>query len=190
MTGKTYKNCGIPLTLILLVITLWNWGCRPVVGQVPVIDPDRAQFLPLSATATIKGKKFQLEVARTPQQQARGLMFRPPLPPDRGMAFPYDSPRPLAFWMFNTPVPLDMVFLEKGIVKAIEANVPPCRTEPCPIYPAQGVVGDLVLEFRAGTIEALGLKVGDKIKLTGIWWSRPPRGDRPHTKPLPVPAWY
>ncbi len=168
MTGKTYKNCGIPLTFILLAITLSVWGCKPVAGQAPVVDPSRAQFLPLSATATIKGKKFQLEVARTPQQQAKGLMFRPPLAPDRGMAFPYDAPRPLAFWMFNTPVPLDMVFLEKGVVKAIETNVPPCTGEPCPIYPANGVVGDLVLEFRAGTILPLGLKVGDKIKLTGI----------------------
>lgn len=168
MTGKTYKNCGIPLTLILLVITLSNWGCKPVAGQSPPIDPNRAQFLPLSASATIKGKIFQLEVARSLKQQAQGLMFRPPLEPDRGMAFPYDGPRPLAFWMFNTPVPLDMVFLERGVVKAIETNVPPCTTEPCPIYPPKGVVGDLVLEFRAGTIANLGLKVGDKIQLKGL----------------------
>ncbi|PLS69217.1 MAG: hypothetical protein CV045_03400 [Cyanobacteria bacterium M5B4] len=168
MTGKTYKNCDIPLSFILLAIMLSVWGCKPVVGQAPVVDRERAQFLPLSATATIKGKKFQLEVARTPQQQAKGLMFRPRLEPDRGMAFPYDAPRPLAFWMFNTPMPLDMVFLERGIVRAIEANVPPCSSDPCPIYPAKGVVGDLVLEFRAGTIEPLGLKVGDKVILTGL----------------------
>lgn len=111
------------------------WGCKPVVGQAPVVDRERAQFLPLSATATIKGKKFQLEVARTPQQQAKGLMFRPRLEPDRGMAFPYDAPRPLAFWMFNTPMPLDMVFLERGIVRAIELMCPPVALTPAPSIP-------------------------------------------------------
>ncbi|MCS6960837.1 MAG: DUF192 domain-containing protein [Pseudanabaenaceae cyanobacterium SKYGB_i_bin29] len=165
-TGNTYTNCGIPLTIVLLVITLAS--CLPVVGQAPVIDPQRAQFLPLSATAEIKGRRFRLEVARTPQQQARGLMFRPPLAPDQGMAFPYPTPRPLAFWMYNTPVPLDMIFLERGVVKALAPNVPPCTTDPCPVYPPGGVVGDLVIELRAGTIEKLNLQVGDKIKLQGI----------------------
>ncbi|MEI6330740.1 MAG: DUF192 domain-containing protein [Pseudanabaena sp. ELA645] len=123
------------------------------------------QYLPITATAMIVGRELQLEVANTPSQQAQGLMFRPPLADDRGMLFPFTPARPVAFWMKNTPSPLDIIFLLDGEVKAIARNATTCKTDPCPIYPENGVVADNVLEVRAGLTKELGLQEGDRITI-------------------------
>lgn len=124
-----------------------------------------AQYLPITATATIAGREIQLEVANTLKEQEKGLMFRPPLPDDRGMLFPFKPARPTAFWMKNTPSPLDIIFLLDGEVKAIARNVTTCQSDPCPIYPEGGVVADNVIEVRAGLTQELGLKEGDRISV-------------------------
>jgi uncharacterized membrane protein (UPF0127 family) len=121
------------------------------------------QYLPITAIATIAGREIQLEVAETPSQQEKGLMFRPPLADDRGMLFPFTPSRPVAFWMKNTPSPLDIIFLLNGEVKAIARNATTCKSNPCPIYPAAGIVADNVVEVRAGLTQELGLKEGDQI---------------------------
>lgn len=121
------------------------------------------QYLPITATATIAGREIQLEVAKTPSQQEKGLMFRPPLADDRGMLFPFTPARPVAFWMKNTPSPLDIIFLLNGEVKAIARNATTCKSDPCPTYPAGGVVADNVIEVRAGLTQELGLQEGDQI---------------------------
>ncbi|MDJ0619237.1 MAG: DUF192 domain-containing protein [Calothrix sp. MO_192.B10] len=121
------------------------------------------QNLPISAIATLpNGSKINLEVARTPEQQAMGLMYRPALPDDRGMLFPFPSPRPVSFWMKNVPVPLDMVFLHKNKIKAIAASVPPCQQIDCPTYGPNTPI-DQVIELRSGRAAELGLKAGDKV---------------------------
>lgn len=119
-------------------------------------------MLPISATAEMAGQQISLEVARTPQEQAMGLMYRTSLDPDRGMLFSFGWPQPVSFWMKNTKIPLDMVFLLKGQVKAIEANVPPCTTNPCPSYGPQTLI-DQVIELRGGRAAELGLKAGDQV---------------------------
>src|SRR4028118_252153 len=125
------------------------------------------QMLPISAQAEMAGQLISLEVARTPQEQAMGLMYRTSLAPDRGMLFSFEPPQPVNFWMKNTLIPLDMVFLRDGQVKAISANVPPCTSDPCPGYgpndPKQLI--DQVIELRAGRAAELGLKVGDRVKI-------------------------
>jgi uncharacterized membrane protein (UPF0127 family) len=80
------------------------------------------------------------------------------------MLFAFVPPQRVSFWMKNTLIPLDMVFLREGQVKAITANVPPCRTEPCPSYPS-GVAIDQVIELRGGRAAELGLKVGDRVNI-------------------------
>jgi uncharacterized membrane protein (UPF0127 family) len=107
--------------------------------------------------------KINLEVAETPEQQELGLMYRTALPDDRGMLFPFSPPRPVTFWMKNTPVALDMVFLLKGVVKYIAASTPPCKFDPCPTYGTNTPI-DQVIELRAGRADQLGLKVGDHLK--------------------------
>lgn len=123
------------------------------------------QMLPISAQAEIKGKRIMLEVARTPQQQQIGLMYRTSLPDDRGMLFPFDPPQPVSFWMKNTLIELDMIFLQNGQVKAIKANVPPCTTTPCPSYGPSQILIDQVIELRGGRAAELGLNVGDRITI-------------------------
>ncbi|NJN02597.1 MAG: DUF192 domain-containing protein [Leptolyngbyaceae cyanobacterium RM1_1_2] len=109
---------------------------------------------------------IQLEVAVTPQQQALGLMYRAELPPDRGMLFQFEFPRPANFWMKNVPVPLDMVFIRQGEVQAIAAEVPPCMSEPCPTYGPGQLLIDQVIELRSGRAAELGLEVGDTVVIT------------------------
>ena len=69
--------------------------------------------VPLTIESRGKRHAFIVEVARTAEEQALGLMNRPSLAPDRGMIFPYDPPRPAAFWMKNTLIPLDMIFVRQ-----------------------------------------------------------------------------
>jgi uncharacterized protein len=126
----------------------------------------QGQALPISARAKIGEQAIDLEVARTTAEQGMGLMYRPELPDNRGMLFPFDPPRPVRFWMKNVPVPLDMVFLRDGEIQDIEAEVPPCTSDPCPVYgPDRNVEIDRVIELKAGRAAQLGLQVGDLIEI-------------------------
>jgi uncharacterized protein len=132
----------------------------------PRTDGQNGQYLPISAETEIGGQRIQLEVARTPQEQSKGLMHRPPLPDDRGMLFLFNPPRPVQFWMKNTPSPLDMVFLRDGEVQAIVENALPCAADPCPTYgPDRSVAIDQVIELRSGRAAELGLTAGDRITI-------------------------
>jgi len=140
----------------------------PLSAPPPQVLPIEAQWcLEAPAAAPSPPPCIQLEVARSMQQQSRGLMGRPPLPPLRGMWFPYATPQPLKFWMHHTPSPLDMLFLRDGRVIAIEAGAKPCPNLPCRSYgpdePADGVV-----ELAAGEAARLGLKVGSPARITAL----------------------
>ncbi len=126
------------------------------------------QLLPITATTELKGQRFELEVAQTREQQALGLMFRSELPDNRGMLFPFASPRRTSFWMKDVPVPLDMVFLLNGKVVAIEAEVPGCAAEPCPTYGPDNQIVDQVLELRSGRAAEIGLQPGDTAIITPL----------------------
>jgi len=112
----------------------------------------------------ISGKLIELEVARTVQQQTTGLMYRASLPDNRGMLFAFNPPIAVSFWMKNVQINLDMVFMYQGKVTFVAANVPPCRSEPCPVY-GPGTVIDQVIELRGGRAKELGIKVGDRITI-------------------------
>ena len=123
-----------------------------------------SQKLPISAQVIVAGHSIGLEVARTPEQQAVGLMNRTTLANDRGMLFPFEPPQSVKFWMKDTLIPLDMIFLRDGVVKAIAANAPPCTTDPCSIY-GSGTPVNQVIELRGGRAAELGLKVGERVKI-------------------------
>jgi uncharacterized membrane protein (UPF0127 family) len=120
------------------------------------------QTLPISAQVKVGDQTIGLEVAKTEQQQATGLMYRKQLEDNRGMLFAFHPPRPVGFWMKNCLISLDMVFLRDGKVVAITHNAPPCQKEPCPVYgPAVNV--DQVIELRGGRAKELGIKQGDRL---------------------------
>ena len=155
---------------------------RPVIAQKErgTEEESRGQMLPVGAIATISGEAIQLEVTRTPTQQAMGLMFRPALPDDRGMLFSFDPPRPVSFWMKNVPVDLDMIFLREGMVMAIAQNVPPCTSDPCPTYsPGVRVEIDRVIELRGGRAAELEVEVGDRIEIEFLDVEESPRSFSP-----------
>lgn len=117
---------------------------------------------------TQSGKTIDLkvEVAATPEHWAQGLMFRTELADDAGMIFDMGQPpRVISFWMRNTLIPLDMVFIgDDGIVKHIHKNAQP--KDDTSISSVEPVT--MVLEIGGGRSDALGLAVGDKVVFGGI----------------------
>ena len=126
------------------------------------------QLLPVSAVAQMRGETFEIEVARTSEEQSLGLMFRSALPDNRGMLFPFSPPIQVSFWMKDVPVALDMVFLRAGEVVAIAPQVPPCSALPCPSYGPGAEVIDQVLELRSGRAAEIGLQVGDRVEIEAL----------------------
>jgi hypothetical protein len=107
---------------------------------------------------------FAVEVAQTPEEQAQGLMFRRSLPPNGGMLFPFNPPRPASFWMKNTLIPLDMIFIgTDGRIESIAANTVPQSLKPST---SRGIVA-AVLEIAGGRAAELGIKEGDRVVWTG-----------------------
>jgi hypothetical protein len=102
---------------------------------------------------------FTVEVAETPQQQERGLMFRRALDPDRGMIFPYAPPQEVGFWMKNTLIPLDMVFIRADGTIARIATARPLDETNVP----SGEPVAMVLEIRGGRAAELGIREGDAV---------------------------
>jgi len=143
----------------------------------PVRAATPPQQLPIEAQWCLRPDVcLQLEVADQPAEQAMGLQLRGPLPPLRGMWFPYAEPSLLRFWMHRTPEPLDMVFVSQGRVIAVVAGAKPCPRLPCRSYgPDQP--GDGVVELAAGQAEALGIQVGTPVRIEAL--TRPLQPARP-----------
>jgi uncharacterized membrane protein (UPF0127 family) len=113
------------------------------------------------AIDTASGKQhFTVEVAKTRDQMMQGLMYRRSMPADAGMLFEYDHPQPVAFWMKNTLIPLDMLFIgADGSVLDIHERAVPLSLDS--IAADQPVLG--VLELNGGTVSRLGIKRGDRV---------------------------
>ncbi len=109
------------------------------------------------------GKAVTAELAVTPEERARGLMFRASLGPEEGMLFVFEEEGFYSFWMKNMVLSLDILWLdkEKRIVH-IERRVPPCKAEPCPTY-TPPIPAMYVLELREGSVESRGLKMFDRL---------------------------
>jgi uncharacterized membrane protein (UPF0127 family) len=104
---------------------------------------------------------FSVEVMRTPEQLSQGLMFRRYMPEDRGMLFDFKAEQPVQFWMKNTYLPLDMIFISKaGKIVSIAENAEPLSEKLIPS--GAPVVG--VLEVNAGTAARIQAKPGDSVR--------------------------
>lgn len=109
--------------------------------------------------------RLWVELATTPQEWETGLMNRTSLANDSGMLFVFDQQKPLYFWMKDTLIPLDMVFVSSaGVVVNIAHDAPPCKADPCPIY-RSGAPALYVVEANGGYAEKIGLKIGDSVGL-------------------------
>ena len=103
---------------------------------------------------------FAVEVVATEADRAKGLMYRKSLPEGQGMLFDFHSDQDVSFWMQNTYIPLDMIFIKgDGRIANIVENTEPMSTK---MIPSRGPVRG-VLEVIGGTTRKLGLAVGDKV---------------------------
>jgi uncharacterized membrane protein (UPF0127 family) len=120
-----------------------------------------ARLDPLTISTSHGLRRFHVEVARTVAEQERGLMFRDSVAPDSGMIFPFDPPQAIAFWMKNTKVPLDMLFIRAdGTIARIAAMTKPYSLD---IVPAGEPVA-AVLEIAGGRAATLGIGPGDHVR--------------------------
>jgi len=137
-----------------------------MIGAVLSLLLALAPVTPDGGVVTAKGQRFLAEVARTPQEQARGLMYRTNLAKDRCMFFAYDEDSPRTIWMKNCLISLDVVWVDaSGRIVEVAERVPPCspmRGDDCPYYGGKAVSRHFV-EFPAGTLRRLRVKVGDRI---------------------------
>lgn len=160
----TIVGLGLMVGLSLLLMGCSQAASDQVAPEAQANSTTQGQSLPITAEATIGGQKVQLEVAQTPEEQAMGLMYRSSLADDRGMLFPFRPARPVQFWMKNVTIPLDMVFLNDGVVRYVAADVPGCAADPCPTYGPRVLI-DQVIELRGGRAAELGIRVGDRIPI-------------------------
>jgi uncharacterized protein len=148
---------------VALMLSLAAVACQtvPADGAArPVL-----QTVPLEIRSAGKVHRFKVEVARTGEEQARGLMFREALPRGTGMIFPFKPPRPASFWMKNTLIPLDMIFVRAdGSIAMIAAETVPHSLEP--VGTSEPVAA--VLEIAGGEAARLGIAEEDKV----VWKDR------------------
>lgn len=136
-------------------------GASAAASQPSVHPVSGLEVIPLRVITARGPHAFRVEVARTPQEQAKGLMFRTEMGADEGMLFPYDQPHVLSFWMRNTVLSLDLVFIDeqRRIINIAENAVP---------YSEQSILSDApgiaVLELNGGRARELGIVAGDKVE--------------------------
>ncbi|QBX37683.1 DUF192 domain-containing protein [Brevundimonas sp. S30B] len=128
-------------------------------SSTPVDAAGRA-LEPLSVTTATGKHDFMVEIADTEELRQRGLMFRDPLPDDRGMLFQFPQASEQSFWMRNTPSPLDIIYIDpRGRIVSIAKHATPMSDTPIPSYGA----ANGVLEVRAGRADEIGAKPGDVV---------------------------
>jgi uncharacterized membrane protein (UPF0127 family) len=114
------------------------------------------------------GAVYRIEVARTPEQQAQGLMFRESLPANSGMLFLFPEGGVHKFWMKNTMITLDMIWMDpQGKVLFVSAETPPCKADPCPSYGPDAPASS-VLEVAGGIAKKEKVEVGSVIRMVDI----------------------
>ncbi len=152
MTGNVRRTVSAFLLVVALVV-----GCRPATSLPSVT-------VTFSSPQGVTSEPFITEVAATPETRTKGLMFRDSLGAREGMLFLFPQQQRLSFWMKNTLIPLDMVFVgaDWTVVGVLE-NVPPLTEAPRFI----DANSQYVLEFKAGTAQKVGIVKGSAVRVRG-----------------------
>lgn len=168
--GRRSTRRGLTAGILAAGAVLVIAACSPQVSAeagtkaetaAPSVHPvSGLRVIPLTVEGASGKHRFTVEVADTPEAQRQGLMFRTELGPDEGMIFPYDGKTAQSFWMKNTPLPLDIIYIgPDGRISNIAANTTPYSLEP--VYSVGPVLG--VLELVGGRSAELGIEPGDKV---------------------------
>lgn len=156
----TFRNFHLPAFVVILCSL-----CLPfiiVANEAPLNE---------IILETAQGKhRFQVETAKTQEQQQKGLMFRKTLPEKHGMLFIFSPARKVSMWMKNTLIPLDMIFFDaKGTVQHIHHNAKPHSHEMImPPYDRLKMPTTYVLEINGGEAAHIGLKSGDSMQFEAM----------------------
>jgi uncharacterized protein len=148
-----------PLAAVLLL------ACRPApAAEVPDAGPALAPRVVVESPSG-RSREVRVELARTPAEQERGLMFRQALGEREGMLFVFPASSVHAFWMKNTLIPLDMVFIDAdGIVVGIVERAEPLTTTARTV----GLPSRYVLEVSGGWCAAEGVRRGDRVRFVDV----------------------
>jgi uncharacterized protein len=141
---------------------LWGALALALLLAVALFAPANAGAVERLQIVTASGThEYQVEIAADDATREHGLMNRRYMPPDRGMLFEFDREEPVSFWMKNTYIPLDMIFISRaGAVTNIVADAEPLSERVIPSGPPCMAV----LELNGGAAAAIGLKIGDKVR--------------------------
>ncbi len=150
--------------MIAVGIRLWGVLAIALLIVAGVSPPAGASGLEPLQIVTAGGlHEFQVEIAADDASRERGLMNRRYMPADRGMLFEFEREAPVSFWMKNTYIPLDMIFISRaGVVTNVVADAEPLSERVIPSGPPCAAV----LELNGGTAAAIGVKAGDRIRHT------------------------
>jgi uncharacterized membrane protein (UPF0127 family) len=148
-------------------------ACATLIGVVAVLALARAQSaLPRGEVVFPDSTRVAVEVASTPAARERGLMFRTHMAPNEGMVFVFPETGHYPFWMKNTLIPLDIVWVDRQFtVVHVAASVPPCKADPCPTFPPPASPkGDAlyVVELVSGFAAQHGVKAGDTLVFRNV----------------------
>ncbi len=145
----------MPTRRFLIFLAAVLFLARPALAQLQTYATSQ-----LTIGSATGDHKFTVELATTPAQQEQGLMYRRSMAPDAGMLFDFGHPTTTTFWMKNTLIPLDMLFVgaDGRIVNIHERAVPMSEA----MIPAQGMVR-AVIELNGGTAARLGIRPGDRV---------------------------
>ena len=159
---------SLPSSAIRLALGLLLAAALPAICPAQSMPIESLTHFPrttLEITAHGHPERFEVWIANTPRRQEQGLMFVRDLPATQGMLFPEDSPQVAHFWMKNTYIPLDMVFVgEDGRIAKIIANARPFSLDVL----SSDVPVIAVLEIRGGEAGSLGIAAGDRVS-----WKKP-----------------
>jgi len=154
---KRYIIFAVSIMIAILMMALMFWP--EVSGQNKNAGNDAGQKV------CVRSKCYNVEVARTIAEWEKGLMFRQSLDKDAGMFFVYPADGFYPFWMKNTLIPLDMIWLDSNYkIVFVASDAQPCEKDPCPlVYPNQRA--RYVLEVNAGEMKNLGVRTGDTVTI-------------------------
>ncbi len=146
------------IILVLAAIAM-AWPILAMAQDAPQ-DAPLSKIEPVTVATETGVTMFTVEMADTPEMQQRGLMFRQRLPEDRGMLFDFGEPRPVAMWMKNTLISLDMIFIRAdGTVAGIAKRTTPQSLDTLGVQePIKAV-----LEVAGGVADKIGLQPGDTV---------------------------
>lgn len=148
-------------------------SCAPTPENTPPSEFE--SYFPITVGST----ELQLQIAVHPQEQARGLMHRPQLAPQHGMLFVFAAPQQRSFWMRNTPLPLDLAYINTaGELVELHSLYPYDETS----VTSSSHAIQFALELEQGQMKALGIQSGDRLDLDAVARALTARGIDPDTR--------